>query len=858
MKSNQAITFTSRSVQDPSRRQKMAAWVLAACVGGATVLSLGLSPALARPSTRGFVAPPQPAVRGRTFPAAANRVALHALSGSRVFAKSRYSAFKKVSGGFSTVDKVGGLVATFTSKGVKIKSSRPHTSWSLGVVPVSYGRNTRASVVRVKPKLAGQRLRYAYKGFTEWFVNGPGGIEQGLTIAKPPGGPASTPVSVNFKLTGGLKALDSPSGRVIRFQRSHRTLLTYGGLWSTDSRHLALPAQASVVGSTLRLVVNDAGASYPITVDPYFFAQELTASDIAAEDRFGCAVALSADGSVALIGACYLTGASAAYIFERSGSTYVQTQELTASDGLPSDQFGLSVALSADGSEALIGAPGGGTSATGKAYVFRRGASGYVQVDEMFGAASSQGDEFGGSVALSDSGSVALVSAVLYNNRSGTAYLYNLGASSHTLIEELQPPDAGHDQGYFGSDVALSGDGQVAVVLAGLDTTIQPPSGDAYVSAGTVFVYKRSGATYIPFTELVDMGYLGSVATSEDGTTILVGSPDRTIPGTEFQVYAGAAFLFTEQGSGYVQSQELTSSDGVDGDQFGGSVALSRDGSVALVAAYYHPGLVCTGPAFSSCAGTFGPGAVYIFTREGASYTQTNGFAAYDGADVSQFGNSDALSSDGSVALIGSATHNTGAGSAYVYGPTGEPATTSVALTGGNNPSNYGDGSALTFTATLGPASEPPQSGTVDFWDGPPSDTGSVELGGAPVSDGRTVFTTSAALPAGQRYVYAVYDGSPSYAGSQNSVEQTVNPVPLSIVADDQTVAIGTKMPAFTFTGGGFVNGDSSASFTIQPTCSSTATVDGSGNDTSPAGTYPITCAGALDPNYTIGYVAGR
>src|SRR5262249_38735416 len=45
--------------------------------------------------------------------------------------------------------------------------------------------------------------------------------------------------------------------------------------------------------------------------------------------------------------------------------------------------------------------------------------------------------------------------------------------------------------------------------------------------------------------------------------------------------------------------------------------------------------------------------------------------------------------------------------------------------------------------------------------------------------------------------------------------------------------------------------GDTSASLTTQPTCSTSATAG------SPVGTYAITCSGAVDTNYTISYVAG-
>jgi hypothetical protein len=76
-------------------------------------------------------------------------------------------------------------------------------------------------------------------------------------------------------------------------------------------------------------------------------------------------------------------------------------------------------------------------------------------------------------------------------------------------------------------------------------------------------------------------------------------------------------------------------------------------------------------------------------------------------------------------------------------------------------------------------------------------------------------------------------------------------PPVLTITADSQQMTYGGTLPAFTWTGSGFVNGDAPASLTTAPTCSSTAT------SSSPAGTYPSTCAGAVDPNYTIRYGAG-
>ncbi len=79
----------------------------------------------------------------------------------------------------------------------------------------------------------------------------------------------------------------------------------------------------------------------------------------------------------------------------------------------------------------------------------------------------------------------------------------------------------------------------------------------------------------------------------------------------------------------------------------------------------------------------------------------------------------------------------------------------------------------------------------------------------------------------------------------------SVTPAPLIITADSKTKTAGAANPPLTFTAMTFVNGDTAASLTTQPTLSTTATV------ASPVGSYPITPSGAADPNYSISYVSG-
>jgi len=79
----------------------------------------------------------------------------------------------------------------------------------------------------------------------------------------------------------------------------------------------------------------------------------------------------------------------------------------------------------------------------------------------------------------------------------------------------------------------------------------------------------------------------------------------------------------------------------------------------------------------------------------------------------------------------------------------------------------------------------------------------------------------------------------------------TVSPAPLTITADDTVMTLGGRVPPLTWTGSGWINADGPGSLTTQPACATTATAS------SPLGTYPITCSGAIDATYDISYVAG-
>jgi hypothetical protein len=189
----------------------------------------------------------------------------------------------------------------------------------------------------------------------------------------------------------------------------------------------------------------------------------------AANDLFGRTVAIAGAGDTVLVGARFddvgaNTNQGSAYVFVRSGSTWTQQAKLTAADGVATDLFGNSVALSGD--TALVGAyydDVGAIGGEGSAYVFVRSGSTWTQQAQLTAADSANSDQFGISVALS--GDTALVGAWLNDvvtTDQGAAYVFVRSGSTWTQQARLTVADgAPFDQ--FGFSVALGGSGDTAL-----------------------------------------------------------------------------------------------------------------------------------------------------------------------------------------------------------------------------------------------------------------------------------------------------------------------------------------------------------------------------------------------------------
>jgi nucleoside-specific outer membrane channel protein Tsx len=562
-------------------------------------------------------------------------------------------------GGFRGANPRQALEAEFTREGAEVRSR--NLLWGLETRGYGYGDALRPAKA-VAPHANANRVEYRRDGITEWYENGPLGLEQGFTLAHRPGKAKGQALTVELRLRGDLLAEVEAGGRGLELRRKDgEGKLRYTGLSARDATGRELRSWLEVRGDRLLVRVKDAGARYPVVVDPWVQQAELTASDGVANDGFGDSVAVS--GSTAVVSSVShpnsssSPGPGAAYVFVQSGTTWSQQAELTASDGVAYDGFGFSVAVS--GSTVVVGSPfhpySGSGFGPGAAYVFVQSGTTWSQQAELTASDGAAGDQFGYSVSVS--GSTALVGSSLHPNSSssgfgpGAAYVFAQSGTMWSQQAKLTASDgAAGDQ--FGYSVSVSG--STALVGAAFHQV------GPHIAQGAAYVFAQSGTTWSQQAELTasdgaaNDGFGVSVAVS--GSTALVGSPGHPFSSSS-GFGPGAAYVFVQSGTTWSQQAELTASDGVAGDFFGYSVALS--GGTALVGAAQH-----------KVGSNLDQGAAYVFAQSGTTWSQQSELTASDGAAGDQFGYS--VSVSGSTTVEGASVHqvgpNIGQGAAYVFG----------------------------------------------------------------------------------------------------------------------------------------------------------------------------------------------
>jgi len=645
----------------------LAASLLAVALAAGLVAGLAAEPGTVAPAGRsGALAPPALAA----LPVSAQGPVSAALG-----ADDRAYRIGATNGELAAVSAGQHLSARFGPVGAAFRSGAMRVGLSLRAM--GYGASLRG-LGAATPRARANRVLYSRPGLSEWYANGPLGVEQGFTISRAPVGGMTGPLALSFALSGNAHAALGAGGRSIAFRGPGGALLRYGGLSATDAHGRALHSWLALTAGHLLLHVDARGARFPLRIDPFVHqGEKLTASGLSGPYGYvGMSVALSADGNTALVGAPAdneYTGA--AFVFTRSGSTWTQQGgKLTGSGTVGQAWFGESVALSADGSTALIGGPVDNGEA-GAAWVFTRSGSTWTQQGERLTGKEEKGNGyFGRSVALSADGNTALVGGYNDNEHRGAAWAFKRSGTKWS--PQGKKLTGSGNLGFFGWSVSLAADANTALVGEwGLNDGV-----------GEAWVFTRSGSVWTKQEALTGGASSGeswfgySVALAGDGETALVGAPHG-------DAYAGAGWVFARSGSTWTQpGEQLTGKEESGEGELGYSSALSADGDTALLGGRVD---------------TEFHGAAWAFARSGSTWTQQGEklTGSSESANREEFGWSVALSSGGETALVGSPCDKACVGSASVFVNGSAPTTVS-------EPAAAVTASSAKLNATVNPNSE--------------------------------------------------------------------------------------------------------------------------------------------------------
>jgi hypothetical protein len=375
--------------------------------------------------------------------------------------------------------------------------------------------------------------------------------------------------------------------------------------------------------------------------------------------EMGYSVALSADGTTALVaapgladdrGAVYVYHAASAGAWS-SRSTPAATLKAPSARGI----FGYEVVLSADGTTAFIGAPGANLSA-GAVDVFHVSSEGsWASTSTPTATLTVAGASYLGTAAsISTDGTTLAVGEPNQGSGAGAGYVFH--ASAEDAWTSTSTPTATLSNGSdinIAANVAISGDG-TTVLLSDYDASDAGGAVVFHVASETGWVTSSS-----PDAILTDPGadevFGYSVSLSGDGTTAVVGAPAvNHLNGAVDVFHVAAADAWATSST---PTAILTHAAGARSDLLGYVVSVSTDGSTVVATALGAAKLAGTVDVFhaadeGSWATTSTPTALL---NEPTRHTEA------------ELGRGLAISADGTTVLAGAPGFNWFTGDARVF-----------------------------------------------------------------------------------------------------------------------------------------------------------------------------------------------
>ncbi|MES2644500.1 MAG: FG-GAP-like repeat-containing protein, partial [Myxococcota bacterium] len=529
------------------------------------------------------------------------------------------------------------------------------------------------------------RLEYADAGLTEWWTATEDGFEQGWTLDAPPAGAGA--VAIDVGVDGATVTVGDGE---VWLHGDGGELWIVSGLVAWDADGTPLDARFELAEGGLRVTVDDAGARYPIEIDPVYSTASTTMTG-SAGSSFGWSVSgagdVNGDGYDDVIVGAYVhgSGAGQAYVYLGSAEGISTTASTTLTGEATRNYFGFSVSgagdVNGDGYDDVIVGASGYSSDLGRAYVFEGSATGVASGSATTADATLTGEARPNSFGISVSGAGdvngdgyddVIVGADYYSSSTGRAYVFE-GSATGVATGIATTADTALTGGAMFDNFAYSvsgagdvdGDGYDDVIVGAYQYSLG--TGRAYVFQGSATgVASRSTTTAdTTLTGEARSYYFGRTVSGAgdvngDGyDDVIVGEPFHGSGAGRASVFAGSA---TGVATALSTAASTTLTGETASDNFGLSVSgagdVNGDGyDDVIVGAYYH---------------NSGTGRAYVFGGSGTGLATTadttlNGVDAYAYFGCSVSGAGDVNGDGYDDVIVGAWAHSSGTGRVYVH-----------------------------------------------------------------------------------------------------------------------------------------------------------------------------------------------
>ncbi|MFN0243772.1 MAG: integrin alpha [Planctomycetota bacterium] len=590
----------------------------------------------------------------------------------------RFSSVQDEAGAWSAPNRAHAFQIRVSKSGIEVAPRNAEASeWKLKLATTSFGRADHACELSAATvTVAQERVELDHGPLVEWFVNDERGLEQGWTIASRPNG--VEPLWIGLEFGGDLSLrIDASARSGVLVDASGTVQLRYQDLIVFDATGRELNARLAPSSSGVGIEVDDAGAQYPLVVDPVLTGPAWTAESDQSQAFLGYSVAsagdVNGDGfSDAIVGALrYSNGESQegrAFVYLGSSTGLSASAAWTAESNQANAEFGFRVAsagdVNGDGySDVIVGARqyANGESNEGRAFVFLGSASGLAASAAWTAEGNQEDARYASSVATAgdvngDGYSDVIVGAGQYDNGQedeGRAYLY-LGSSTGLATSAAWTAEGNQEGVAFGLSAGtagdVNGDGYDDVIVGAFTYS------NGQINEGRAFVYLGSStglvtsAAWTAESNQAGAWFGYSVATAgdvnRDGFSDVVVSAVRESNG---ETAEGRVFVYLGSSSGLSASAAWSAESNQASSWFGYFAAtagdVNGDGfSDVIVGAYsYDNGQTNEGRAFVYLGASTGLSAGAAWTAESNQANAQYGISVATVGDVDGDGFSDVI-----------------------------------------------------------------------------------------------------------------------------------------------------------------------------------------------------------------------